>query len=172
MLIYCNGTRLHLGDTPLDIGYAAEKVELKKPDGQTFQIGGQNGMTQIILSAPFIDEKLVHELHQLDSLLDLNALNGISKVLVVADNRHHLPVLDGWLVGYDYDKAFADYYGVRLTGEPLEGELAKALFIVSKDGALFYHQITEDINQPFSLDKVLLQIAAAQNCYTGKGCHG
>lgn len=69
--------------------------------------------------------------------------------------------------GYDYDEAFGDYYGVRLSNK----ELAKGLFIVSKDGALFYNEILTDQNESFSLEKALPKIAAAMNCYTGKGCH-
>jgi peroxiredoxin len=72
------------------------------------------------------------------------------------------------LSGYDVDEAFGDYYGVRLSNK----ELAKSLFIISKDGAVFYHEILEDLSAPFNFDKALVKIAAAQNCYTGKGCHG
>jgi thiol peroxidase len=153
---------------PLDVGYASEKVSLKNHKDETFTIGGQNGFTQLLISAPFIDEALISQLTEIDTLLSLNALGGITKALIVANDKHELPILEEWLSGYDYDEAYGDYYGVRLSNK----ELAKTLVIVSKDGAVFYHEILSDLNAPFSLEKALPKIAAAINCYTGKGCHG
>jgi len=37
---------------------------------------------------------------------------------------------------------------------------------------VFYHEILADLNEPFSIDKALAKIVAANSCYTGKGCHG
>ncbi|MFA6396870.1 MAG: hypothetical protein WCW84_12970, partial [Sulfurimonas sp.] len=163
-----NTSTLYLEDMPLDVGYASEKVSLKNHKDETFTIGGQNGFTQLLISAPFIDEALISQLTEIDTLLSLNALGGITKALIVANDKHELPILEEWLSGYDYDEAYGDYYGVRLSNK----ELAKTLVIVSKDGAVFYHEILSDLNAPFSLEKALPKIAAAINCYTGKGCHG
>jgi peroxiredoxin len=159
---------LHLEDMPLDVGYASERVELKNSTGEKFTIGGQNGATQLLISAPFIDGALLSQLSEIDTLLSLNALGGITKALIVANDTHILPVSQEWLSGYDVDEAFGDYYGVRLSNK----ELAKSLFIISKDGAVFYHEILTDLNEPFSIDKALAKIVAANSCYTGKGCHG
>lgn len=168
MQINYNTSTLSLEDMPLDIGYASEKVDLKNHAGEVFKLGGQNGGTQLLISAPFIDESLLQQLSELDTLLSLNALGGITKGLIVANNQHNMPKLDEWLVGYDYDEAYGDYYGVRLSNK----ELAKTLFIISKDGALFYHEILDDLNGVFSIDKAIAKIVAANSCYTGKGCHG
>lgn len=167
MQIIYNTSTLSLDDIPLDVGYASEKVTLKNRSGESFTVGGQNGETQLLLSAPFVDDNLISQLHEIDTLLSLNALGGITKALVVATDKHTLPALKEWLVGYDYDEAFGDYYGIRLSNK----ELAKTLFVVSKDGALFYHEILDDLNAPFSLEKALPKISASTNCYTGKGCH-
>jgi hypothetical protein len=79
--------------------------------------------------------------------------------------------MEGWQFGFDTDEAFGDYYGVRLAKGELGGEFTKALFVISKDGAVFYDEILRDLNESFSLDTALVKIAAAQSCYTGKGCH-
>jgi peroxiredoxin len=162
-----NTLTLHLEDMPLDVGYASEKVDLKNAEDVIFTIGGQNGATQLLISAPFIDDALHAQLKEMNTLLSLNALGGITKALIVATDKDKLHSLEEWLVGYDYDEAFGDYYGVRLNNK----ELAKSLFIISKDGAIFYHEILDDLNAPFSLDKALAKIVAANSCYTGKGCH-
>ncbi len=168
MQIVYNTFALTLEDIPLDVGYASEKIDLKNAQGDTFIVGGQNGATQLLISVSFIDDTLLAQLQELDSLLSLNALGGITKALIVANDTHTLPVSQEWLSGYDYDEAFGDYYGVRLSNK----ELAKSLFILSKDGAVFYHEILADLNEPFSIDKALAKIVAANSCYTGKGCHG
>lgn len=168
MRITHKSSLLELQDLPIDIGYASEKVELKDPQGTLIAIGGQNGTTQLLVSAPFIDDALIAQLKELDTLLNINALNAITKALVVAHNSHTLPMMEEWFSGYDYDGAFGDFYGVRLTND----ELAKALFIISKDGAVFHHEILNDLDAPFSIEKCIIKISAAINCYTGKGCHG
>lgn len=159
---------LQLDDIPLDIGYASERVELKNTAHESFRVGGQSGATQLILTAPFIDDALIAQLGELDALLSLNALGAITKALVVATDKHDDPKLEEWQFGIDAGEAFGDYYGVRLNNS----ELSKTLFVISKDGAVFYHEILNDLDSLFSLDKALVKIAAAQNCYTGKGCHG
>ena len=171
MQIIYNTSTLSLEDIPLDVGYASEKVSLKNHKDETFSIGGQNGFTQLILSAPFIDDALLAQLEEIDTLLGLNALQGITKALIVANVQHTDPQMEGWLFGIDTDEEFGDYYGMRLAKGELGGEFAKGLFIVSKDGALFYNEILNDLNESFSLEKALPKIAAAMNCYTGKGCH-
>ncbi len=168
MQIIYNTSTLTLEDMPLDVGYASEKVSLKNHSDETFTIGGQNGATQLLISTPFINEALITQLHEIDSLLSLNALGGMTKALIVSNDKHELPELEKWLSGYDYDEAYGDYYGVRLSNK----ELAKTLFIISKDGAVFYHEILSDLNAPFSIDKALAKIVAANSCYTGHGCHG
>ena len=171
MQITFNTSILHLEDIPLDIGYASERVDLTDGKKGTFTVGGQTGSTQLIISTPFIDDEFVSQMKEIDILLELNALQGISKAIVVATDKHINPQIEGWQFGIDTDEAFGDYYGIRLAKGELGGEFAKALFIISKDGALFYDEILNDLNDIFSLEKAFPKIAAAMNCYTGKGCH-
>lgn len=170
MQITYNRSTLTLEDIPLDVGYACEKVNLKEPGGESFSVGGQNG-TQLIISAPFIDEKLLSQIEETQKLLSLNAMGDISKTLVVSTAGHGDPQLKEWRFGFDEEEEFGDFYGVRLAGGELGGEFAKALFLVSKDGALFYDEVLRNLDGMFSLEKALPKIAAAINCYNGKGCH-
>lgn len=170
MQIIYNTSTLFLEDMPLGVGYASQKVTLKDINDQPLVIGGQNGHTQLIITVPFINDDLITQINEIDELLALNSLI-ISKSLVVATKEHIHPCLNEWSYGFDYDTQFGDYYGVRLGEGELCGEFTKALFIVSKDGALFYDEIPKDLNNPFSLEKALPKISAAVNCYTGHGCH-
>lgn len=172
MQITYNTSILRLEDLPLDVGYASEKVNLKSSDGSLFSIGGQNGATQLLITAPYYDDALGQQLKELTDLIELNALSGTTKSLAFSKHRNDLPLLSEWMIGNDYDDGLGDYYGIRISSGELEGELAKALFIISKDGALFYSHVLDDLNKPFDIEKAVVKIAAAQNCYTGKGCHG
>lgn len=172
MQIRYQTSTLRLEDLPLDVGYASEKVTLEGASGETFTIGGQNGSTQLIVTSPFVTDSLVSQLREIDTLLILNALGGVCKSLVVANAKHGDPQLEEWRYGIDKEEAFGDYYGIRLAPGELESELTKALFVISKDGALFYSEIPDDLDKAFDTDRAIVKIAAAANCYTGKGCHG
>ena len=161
---------MRLEDLPLDIGYASEKVMLKTKEGTDAAVGGQNGTTQLIVTAPFIDEPFIDELETIAKSLPGDE-NAVSATLIVAGKTHDDPGLARFRFLIDSDKAFADWYGVRLSGDPLEGELTKALFVISKDGALYYDEFAKNLHDPFNAETVLRKIYAAQECYTGKGCH-
>jgi len=160
---------MRLEEQPLDIGYASEKVTLKTTEGVSCTIGGQNGSTQLIVTAPFIDDSFVSELETLGKSLPEG--DGVTASLIVATAAHEDPKVEGFRFLLDKDEEFADWYGVRLSGDPLEGELTKALFIISKDGALYYDEFAKNLHDPFNAETALRKLYAAQECYTGKGCH-
>ena len=162
---------MRLEEMPLDIGYASEKVTLKGSDGKECTVGGQNGKTQLIVTAPFIDDAFIAELQTIDEQLPSGGEYEVTATIVVANDTHDAPNLGKFNFCIDSDGEFADWYGVRLSGEPCDGELTKALFIISKDGALFYDEFSANLHDTFNTETLLRKIAAAQLCYTGKGCH-
>lgn len=166
-----NTSTMRLEDMPLDIGYASEKVTLKTKEGTSEVIGGQNGATQLIVTAPFIDDSFISELKTLEASLPSGGEHEVTATLIVSRDTHDAPALERFRFLIDSDEAFADWYGVRLSGDPLDGELTKALFIISKDGALFYDEFAKNLHDPFNAETALRKIYAAQECYTGKGCH-
>jgi len=162
---------MRLEDLPLDIGYASEKVALKTKSGEKKTIGGQNGKTQLIMTAPFLDDKFLAELETISKALPADEAFALTASLVVASGDHKDPGFENIEFLVDSDEEFADWYGVRLSGDPLEGELTKALFVISKDGALFYDEFAKNLHDPFNAETAVRKIYAAHECYTGKGCH-
>jgi thiol peroxidase len=160
---------MQLEELPLDIGYASEPVTLTGNDGQPHRIGGQNGKTQLIVSAPFVDDAFVEELKIIAEAI--SGTGDVTASLVVANDSHGNPGLPPFGFYVDSEGEFGDWYGVRLVGDPCDGELTKALFVISKDGALFYDEFADNLHDSFKTDTLLRKIAAAQECYTGKGCH-
>jgi thiol peroxidase len=162
---------MHLEDEPLDIGYASEKVTVKERSGKEKSIGGQDGKTQVIITAPFIDEKFKDELIEIRKALPKGGTYEVNTSLIVANDEHADPLIDDIAFYVDHAGEFGDWYGVRLADGPCENELTKALFIISKDGALFYDDFVTNLHETFNLDTLIRKVNAAQICYTGKGCH-
>ncbi|MDX1296196.1 MAG: hypothetical protein R3302_08010, partial [Sulfurimonadaceae bacterium] len=139
--------------------------------GKEHALGGQNGKTQLIITTPFIDDAFVEELKAIEKELPKGGEYEVTASLVVANDSHDDPNLDEFDFYMDLGEEFGDWYSVRLVGEPCGGEFAKALFVISKDGALFYDEFAGNVHDKFNADTLLRKIAAAQTCYTGKGCH-
>lgn len=171
MQIQLNTSTMRLEELPLDIGYASEKVTLTDETGKTLTLGGQNGKTQLIVTAPFIDDSFISELKILEASLPSGGEHEVEASLVVADKTYDAPALERFRYLIDSDGEFGDWYGVRLSGDPCDGELTKALLIISKDGALFYDEFAANLHDPFNAETAIRKIYAAQECYTGKGCH-
>lgn len=162
---------MRLEDLPLDIGYASENVTLTRENGQAHSVAGQNGETQLILSTPFIDDAFLLELKEIADMIPKESEYAVKITLVVANDRHICPNIDGLDFLIDSQGEFGDWYGLRLVGKPFEGELTKALILISKDGAIFHDDYPENLQDSFNHETLYRKIIAAQTCYTGKGCH-
>jgi len=162
---------MKLEDTPLDIGYMSEKITLKLLDGTEIEIGGQNGATQVLISLPFLADHEIQELQKIDSFLPQGGEYEVQTTLIFAQKPENIPSFEKIRIAVDAQGEFGDMYAFRLQGEPLEGALAKQITLISKDGALFYDDFCNNLQDNFNLEKLELKIIAAQNCYTGKGCH-
>jgi thiol peroxidase len=162
---------MRLEDIPLDIGYASEQVTLSDESGKSYTIAGQNGKTQLLISAPFIDDSFISELKKIEAMIPKEDENEVAVTLIVANNKHQNPHLKGFDFLIDTQGEFADWYGLKLISAPLEGEFTKAIMLISKDGALFHDDYPMDMQEPFNHEMLYRKIVAAQTCYTGKGCH-
>ncbi len=171
MHVQYNTSIMHLNDMPLDIGYASEKVSVKDANGKEQTLGGQNGKTQLIITLPFVDENYENELREIAKDLPKGGEHEVVSSIIVANGEHKPVDIEGFDFYIDEEEEFADYYGVKLSGEPYEGELTKAVILISKDGAIFYDEFVKDIHNSFNTATLGRKILAAQECYTGKGCH-
>jgi thiol peroxidase len=160
-----------LEDEPLDIGYASEKVGVLDTAGKKRIIGGQNGKTQVVITAPFLDDSLANEIDLISKGLPGGTPEDVTLSLVVASSEHSDPGIEGVDYYVDSEGEFGDWYGVRLVGGPCDGELTKAVFVISKDGALFYDEFVATLHDTFTLERLNRKVSAAIECYTGKGCH-
>ena len=171
MQISFKNFKMQLEDMPLDAGYASDEVSVKGTDAKKHALGGQNGKTQLIISTPFIDDEFLKELSDINEMLPQGGEHEVTAALVVANDSHKDPEFEKIDFFIDGEGEFGDFYSTRLVGEPYDSELTKSLIIISKDGAIFYDEFLNDLNDKFNQDNLLRKITAAQLCYTGKGCH-
>jgi thiol peroxidase len=162
---------MHLEDMPLDIGYASERVLLCDINAKESFVGGHTGKTQLIITTPLIDTAFINEMRKISETLPTSEEHEIVVSVVVANDSHQAIEIEGFSFLIDFKEELADMYGVRLKGKPFDGELTKALILISKDGAIYYDEFCDDLSQAFNIDTLYRKILAAQLCYTGKGCH-
>lgn len=169
MQVYLETHQMSLEDLPLDEGYASEKIKAKDILGEEVSFGGQNGKTQIIISTPYLNQDNFEEFNSIFQDKDLE-IEDVEKYLILS-SKEDVKVAFDMPVIIDNKEMFGDEFGVRISDAPLEGKLTKALFIISKDGAIFYEEIPSDLKTEFNVDKIYQKTMAALACYTGKGCH-
>ena len=72
----------------------------------------------------------------------------------------------------DVEDEFGNMYGTKLVSGSLENKLTKSLFLISKDGAVFYLEMPNELSKEFDLDRLRVELNKAYTSYNGVGCHG
>lgn len=156
----------------IELGYEAERVEVKNLKNEVLEIGGYKKVTELFISLPFLSEENLTEIKEYDE--DLKEIKDMVNAYLIVDEKFDtkkLTSLSSFEVVIDYKKEFGDMYGLEILNGSLEGKLTKSLIIVSKDGTLFYEDIAKNVEDNFNIDTFLYKMNVALNCYTGKGCH-
>ena len=165
MQIQCKTSMMHLEEMPLDIGYASEEVKLTDLEGNTHTLGGHNGKTQLIITLPYIDESYTNELKGIAKDLPHGGDHIVDACIIMANDKHEAPQIEGFDFFIDKDEEFADYYGVKLRGAPYDSELTKAIILISKDVAIFYDEFSQDITENLNTATFARKILEATECY-------
>ena len=168
---------LELCEDFIDVGYMAENIDVKDLAGDCFEIKrshSDKSMT-ILVSFPDAKDEFFEEILKIDEFLShiqvpLNAymvFDKATQVQTILKNR-----LNKFKIVLDADDEFGDMYGTKLVSGSLEGKLTKSLFLISKDGAIFYLDIPNDLNKEFDIQRLRVELNKAYISYTGVGCHG
>lgn len=170
---YLDETML-LEDRPADVGYAAEKVAVRTKSGEVVEIGGMvRGVTQILISLPNLGEPFVKMAQAIRN--EVTKPEGVQLWVII--NRFGPEAAafkeDGVMkLAEDFEGEFGGMYGVKIADGLLEGALTAGLFVISKDGTLFYRDVPREIPGAFNHDRFLKEANKAVNVYNGQGCHG
>ena len=161
----------------MDVGYMAENFEACSLGDETLEIKrstSDRAMT-ILVSFPHIKDDFEEEILVVDKLL--SALEVPVYCYLVFDKKYEdMDVLDTKLqkfqLLFDKEEEFGNMYGTKIVSGSLEDKLTKALFLISKDGSVFYVDMPKDLDKALDLERLRIELNKAYVTYTGTGCHG
>ena len=163
------GQKIDLNDG-VDIGYSVEKMALSHLDGVPYSVPTR-GVTTLLMSAPFFDGALLTQLAQLDIEFSDKSVENFEAIFVLSAEQELPSGFTFFKFVTDEDDEYCAEFGTKIGSGKLEGKLAKALFVISRDYVLFHKEICENIEDSFSVDRLYFQLGKALNVYTGTGCH-
>lgn len=167
---------IDLIDEFVDVGYMAEEFCAVDSDNNECSIKRtKKNISMIVLFSVPNYEEYQNDIQALDKFL-FEAKVGIDCYLVFDsffDGYEMLKnKLDKFCPIFDINSEFGELYGTKLESGILKGKLTKALFVISKDGAIFYIDMPGDISKPIDLQRLQYELNRAYTTYTGVGCHG
>lgn len=159
----------------IDIGYMAENIKVCDIFNKTFEIkrsSSKKSMT-LLISSPNIE--FIDELENIDKFMSSIQVP-IECYFLFATSSSEIEEfskdLEIFKVAIDSEVEFGSMYGTKIVNGTLEGKLTKALFLISKDGAVFFLKMLENLEDEFSLERLKVELNRAYVTYTGVGCHG
>jgi peroxiredoxin len=153
----------------IDVGYMGENFQAQDREGNLKTITRSNAARSmtLIVSAPFFTS----ELARLDAFM--NEIQVDIACYMVFDAQSQISQnLQKFEQVFDVEDEFGVMYGTKIVQGNLEGKLTKALFLISKDGAVFYIDMPWEIESEFDLQRLHVELNKAYSTYTGVGCHG
>jgi peroxiredoxin len=171
MRVKHNNEVLELIDEFVEVGYKSERVKVLFSTNENITIGGYNNTKKVVLivNMPNIDG-IEKQIQKLDTYLK-NIVVDIDCFLVMSNEKVFNLSLSKLIPVCDKYKEFGTMYGTLITSGTLENELCKALFIIGKDGAIYYENTLENLSDEFDLERLSIELNRAFGSYTGKGCH-
>ncbi len=172
--IFYKDEALELSDDFIDVGYMAENIEVETIGGEALEIKrshGDDSMT-LLVSLPQI---LLDEVFALDKFLSAIKVP-IHCYLILAERRQEgqesLKKLQKLEAVFDTQEEFGGMYGTKIVTGSMVQDFCKSLFLISKEGAIFYVDMPENLEDGFDFERLALELNKAYVVYTGVGCHG
>jgi thiol peroxidase len=155
------GNTCNLSGKLPEAGDAAPDFKLVKADLSNVDLGSLAGKTKVIVTVPSLDTPVCQtETRKFNE--KAAALGGVEVLIVSAD----LPFAQKRFCETEglasvtacsdlRDRGFAERYGVRIADGPLEGVMARAVFVVGPDDKIRYRELVGEIAQEPDYDKAL-----------------
>ncbi|QOY53167.1 hypothetical protein [Candidatus Sulfurimonas baltica] len=161
----------------IDVGYMAENIEVQDMNGKTIEIKRSHpdkAMT-ILVSFTHVDDSSIDEIIKIDEFLsDIQV--PIKCYMIFDKNNESQNILKNRLkkfeVVIDSEEEFGNMYGTKLVSGSLKDKLTKSLFLIGKDGSVFYINMPSDLCKELDLERLRVELNKAYLSYTGVGCHG
>ena len=167
---------MHLVEDYMDIGYMAENIEVEDIDQKikTIKRSHSNKSMTLLVSCPTMGQPFSHDIERLEHFMRAIVVN-INCYFIFDSCTDNIVTMakrfKKFEVVFDKDNEFGEMYGCRIVSGSLKERLTKSLFLISKDGAIFYLDIPQDLEQEFNLERLQIELNKAYTLYTGVGCH-
>jgi len=167
-----NGETFELCEEFMDIGYMAENFEATSCDGELQTITRSNPERIMTLLISFPSAKAFeHEIGKIDAFMSRIQIDIHCYIVFASSEECDFVRLQKFERLIDHDGEFGAMYGVQIINGSLEGKLTKSLFLIGKDGSIFWLDIPHDLSHELNLDRLQIELNRAYTSYTGVGCH-
>lgn len=162
------GTDVTLDGTQLEVGDMAPVVTIVGADLEDVEIGGVNDQVQLIISVPSLDTATcaaeTRRFNEEVGALDICTTTVVSMDLPFASAKFCTTEgIENLAVGSDYvEKDFGKAYGVLMSDNKLKGLLARAIFVIDRNGVIVYKQIVPEVTNEPNYEEVLEAIKDAR----------
>lgn len=157
------GNPVTLSGPTLSVGDRAPEAVVVTKDLQEKMVGGAKGVVQVIITVPSLDTPVCEtETKKFNEMLA--GIEGVDVTVVSMD----LPFAEkrfcesfnigNVTVASDFRYRDMEKYGVLIAEGALKGILARAVFIVDKDGKLAYIQLVPEITQEPNYEEVVKKV--------------
>lgn len=161
MPVTFKGEPVRLDGNVVNVGDIAPVVNVTGCDLGNLQIGGKQGVTQVIIAVPSLDTGVCAASarkfnEQLSGLKNAHIVV-VSMDLVFAMGRFcSSEGIVNLSPASDFkQKAFARSYGLLIGDGVLEGLMCRAVFVINKDGIVTFKQIVDEIMDEPDYEAVL-----------------
>ena len=175
-IIYKN-EQFDLCDDFIDIGYMAENFEVidTHSEKQEIKRSHADGSMSLFISFPDTSDDFSKEILKIDQFMSKIQVP-IKCYFIFNEELEDTTVFKNRLkkfeMVFDSEDEFGNMYGTKIVSGSLENKLTKALFLISKDGAVFFLDMPKDLEKEFDLERLQVELNKAYVTYTGTGCHG
>jgi thiol peroxidase len=157
------GNPVTLSGPTLSVGDRAPEAVVVTKDLQEKMVGGAKGVVQVIITVPSLDtpvcETETKKFNEMLAGIEGVDVTVISMDLPFAEKRFCESFNIGNVtVASDFRYRDMEKYGVLIAEGALKGILARAVFIVDKDGKLAYIQLVPEITQEPNYEEVVKKV--------------
>lgn len=160
-LVTFKGNPIHISGPGVKVGDAAPDFTAVSQDLKTCSLGDFKGKTVILSSVPSLDTGIC-DLQTKRFNKEAGELAGVAIVTISRDlpfaQKRWCGAVDArsiTVVSDFRDRSFGRNWGLEMVDGPLAGLLARAVYVVDKNGRIVYEQIVPEIAQEPDYDPVL-----------------
>lgn len=176
MSVSFKGNKVTLSGSELKVGDNAPVVEVVGKDLSSVKVGGQSDKIQIIAAVPSLDTGVcateTRKFNQSVAGNDKVRLTVISMDLPFAMGRFcSTEGIENLTVASDFrNREFGEKYGILMKDGALAGLLARAIFVVGKDGKLLHVELVSEVTSEPDYEAIK-KVVAENGCCTSCCCN-